>query len=96
MPAGGGGRRGIRMVSAARPSSQGTIFSKPSAGVDSSNAAPTRPPIAATGDSFFSRGACPTSSGREPSRDPTPVKTSATVFVTFALTGARPTASSAG
>src|SRR6476469_9588315 len=95
-PDAGGGRRGIRMVKEANPSSQGTIFSNPSAGVDSSSAAPTMPPTAATGASARSRGAWPTSSGREPSTDPTPVNTSATVLVTFALTGASPTASSAG
>ena len=43
------------MVSDARPSSNGTTFSKPSAGVVSSNAAPAAPPSTATGASAFSR-----------------------------------------
>ena len=84
------------MVSEANPSSSGTSFSKPSAGVDSNSAAPTTPPSAATGANCLSRGACPISSGRDPSTEPTPVNTRATVLVTFAVTGGRPTASSAG
>ena len=44
----------------------GTIFSKPSAGVDSRSAAPTTPPSAATGMTRHSHGPCPLSSGREP------------------------------
>ena len=36
------------------------------------------------------------SSGRDPVTEPTLLNTSATVFVTFAVTGASPTASSAG
>ena len=41
-------------------------------------------------------GRWPTSSRRDPSAAPIPVNTSATVLVTFAVTGGSPTASSAG
>ena len=84
------------MVSEAKPSSSGTSFSNPSAGVDSNSAAPTAPPSMATGASLFSRGAWPFNSGRDPSTEPTPVNTRATVLVTFAVTGGRPMASNAG
>ena len=50
----------------------------------------------ATTPSWRIRPRCPRNSGREPATDPTLLKTNATVFVTFAVTGARPTASSAG
>src|SRR5689334_2712623 len=90
------GRAGTRMATEANASRSGTIFSKPSAGNDNSRTAPTRPPKAATGAMRLSHGPCPSSSGREPQIDPTPLNTTATVLVTLAVTGGRPTSSRAG
>ena len=78
------------------PSRIGTIFSKPSAGVDNNSAAPATPATAATGSIRFSQRAWPVSSGREPNTEPMPLNTSATVLVTLAVTGGSPTTSSAG
>ena len=80
----------------ASPSRIGTIFSKPSAGVDKSSAAPTAPPTAAAGRILSSQGPWPLSSGREPKTEPMPLNTSATVLVTLAVTGGSPTRSRAG
>ena len=67
-------RRGMAMASEAPPSRIGTIFSKPSAGVDSSSTAPIAPPTAATGRIRFSQGRWPLSSGREPDTEPIAVE----------------------
>ena len=74
----------------APPSRIGTIFSNPSAGVDSSRTAPIAPATAATGRIRRSHGPWPFSSGRDPNTEPTAVNTIATVFVTFAVTGGKP------
>ena len=84
------------MASEAPPSRIGTIFSNPSAGVDSSNTAPIAPATAATGRIRLSQGPRPSSSGREPNIEPIALNTIATVFVTFAVTGGKPTTSRAG
>ena len=84
------------IVSEATPISHGAIRSKVSDGVSSSRPAPRLPPSRAATASSRTRSAWPSSSAREPSVDPTLEKTSATVFVTLAATGPRPTASSAG
>ena len=89
-------RRGIRIVNEANPSRNGTAFSKPSAGVDSNNAAPVAPPISAAGTSGFRPLACPFNSGLDPRTEPMLLKMSATVLVTLAVTGGNPSASSAG
>ena len=67
-----------------------------SEGVSRSSVAPTPPPAIAASASVRTRGAWPSSSGREPSVEPTLENTSDTVFVTLAATGPSPTASSAG
>ena len=67
-----------------------------SAGVSSSSVAPTAPPSTVAIASSRTRTAWPSSSGRDPRIEPTPLKTSATVLVTLAATGPSPTASSAG
>jgi hypothetical protein len=54
------------------------------------------PATAATGSIRLSHGPWPFNSGRDPHTEPTAVKTIATVFVTFAVTGGSPTTSSAG
>ena len=59
-------------------------------GRDNSRTAPITPPTAATGAMRLSHGPWPSSSGREPSTDPMPLNTKATVFVTLAVTGGRP------
>ncbi len=87
-----GGRTGNRIAREANPSSAGTIFSKPSAGVDNSSTAPVTPPTAAKGSTRFSNGPWPASSGRDPRIEPTPLNTSATVLVTLAVTGGSPPA----
>ena len=84
------------MATEANARRSGTTFSKPSAGMDNSRTAPTSPPSAATGAIRLSHGPWPSSSGREPSTDPMPLNTTATVLVTLAVTGGRPTSSSAG
>ena len=74
----------------------GTMRSKESAGVASSRAAPAMPPSAAATASRRRRGPWPISSGRDAVTEPTLLHTRATVFVTLALTGSRPVASTAG
>ena len=54
------------------------------------------PPTAATGAIRLSHGPWPSSSGGEPSTDPMPLNTKATVLVTLAVTGGSPTNSRAG
>ena len=84
------------MASEATPISHGAIRSNVSDGVSRSSVAPAAPPSTPASASGRSRAACPSSSGREPSTEPSVLNTSAVVLVTFAAIGPRPTASSAG
>ena len=74
----------------------GATYANHCDGVASSRAAPAAPPAAVSRPSRATRRPWPASSGRDPAAEPTPENTSATVLVTFALTGGRPRASSAG
>ncbi len=84
------------MISDPAAISTGATYSNPRAGVVSSSAAPAPPPAAVSSPSLSTLARWPDSSGREPAAAPTAVNISATVLVTFALTGGRPRASSAG
>ena len=80
----------------APPISSGTSSSNTSAGVDSSSAAPVAPPAVVTRARRRTRPAWPASSWRENAAAETVYPTSATVLVTFAVSGGSPTASRAG
>ena len=80
----------------APPISSGTSSSNTSAGVDSSSAAPAAPPAVVTRARRRTRPAWPASSWRENAAAETVYPTSATVLVTFAVSGGSPTASRAG
>ena len=84
------------MVSDAAPISHGVSRSNVSGEVTSSRAAPAAPPATAATPSRTTDAPWPCSSTREPSIDPAVLEVSATVLVTFASTGGRPVASSAG
>ena len=80
----------------AAASRNGTIFSNDSDGVASSRMAPTVPPASAAQARGRTRRDWPASSGRDPATEPMVAKIKATLLVTLAVTGASPTASSAG
>jgi hypothetical protein len=95
-PAGPAGAGGRRIATDPAAISTGAAYSNVADGVVSSSAAPTPPPTAVSRPSRSTRRPWPASSGRDPAAAPSPVNISATVFVTFAATGGRPRASSAG
>jgi hypothetical protein len=89
-------RDGASRAREAAPIRTGATCTNVCGGVTSSRAAPAPPPRAAIIPRWRTRVACPASSGRDPAAAPTPVNSSATVFVMLAARGGSPIASSAG